>query len=35
LDVFWWKGRSKKLKHLALNTFHMNWEPDVDTDETK
>ena len=36
LDVFWWKGRSKKLKHLALNTFHMNWEPDVVIDnETK
>ena len=29
LDVFWWKSRSKKLKHLALNTFHMSWEPDV------
>ena len=28
LDVFWWKSRSKKLKHLALNTESISWEPD-------
>lgn len=28
LDVFWWKSRCKKLKHLALNTESISWEPD-------
>lgn len=28
LDVFWWKSRSKKLKHLALNTNTLYWTPD-------
>ena len=28
LDVFWWKSRSRKLKHLALNTATLYWTPD-------
>ena len=35
LDVFWWKSRSKKLKHLALNTSHLSWEPEVIDNDQK
>lgn len=28
LDVFWWKSRSKTLKHLALNNYAFTYEPD-------
>ena len=27
LDVFWWKSRSKTLKHLALNNYAFTYEP--------
>lgn len=30
LDVFWYKSRSKTMKHLALNNKTLSWAPDED-----
>ena len=28
MDMFWWRARSKKLKHLALNVKQLSWTED-------
>lgn len=35
LDVFWYKSRSKKLKHLALNTSSLSWEAETNDENKK